>query len=251
MRLIVLIFLVFPFLILSQISLLDLDKYRAFSNPNEKSIIETGTNFCNDFFTNKKSVLIHDNKSFKNFFLCKFSEKRNRFYIYMLSQSRDENKSIKKICIDVLRKWPWVADHMDSNLEYQTKEYLSGFYIENMFNNKILNFTNNIESDSRLINNEINTIILENRDSFTLDNEKNNIFIKKEIKKLNRVYKKILSSDESDLDKLIKEELNKIVRYKIFINDTSKFISYSCNWSPGKGLDPYVKKEKFSEFEKS
>ena len=92
---------------------------------------------------------------------------------------------------------------------------------------------------------------MENRDLYTLDNEKNNNLIKKEIKKLNRVYKKILSSDESNLDKLIKEELNKIVRYKIFINDTSNFISYSCNWSPGKGLDPYVKREKFSEFENS
>ena len=27
------------------------------------------------------------------------------------------------------------------------------------------------------------------------------------------------------------------------------FKSYSCNWTPGKGLNPYVKREKFSEFE--
>ena len=251
MKLIFFFILIFPFSIFSQISLSDLDKYRAFSNPDEKSIIDTGTNFCNEYFANKKSVLVQDNKSFKNFFLCKFSKKRNRFYIYMLSQSRDENKSLKKLCMDVIRKWPWVADHMDLNLNFQAKEYLNGFYIENIFNNKILNFTNNLENDSRLIDNEINTIILEKRDSYTLDNEKNNNLIKKEIKKLNRAYKKILSSDESNLDKLIKEELNKIVRYKIFINDTSNFISYSCNWSPGKGLDPYVKREKFSEFENS
>ena len=47
------------------------------------------------------------------------------------------------------------------------------------------------------------------------------------------------------------KELNKIVRYKIFINDITTFTSYSCNWTPGKGLSPYIKKEKFSEFEKS
>ena len=43
--------------------------------------------------------------------------------------------------------------------------------------------------------------------------------------------------------------LSKIVRYKIFVNDVKNFRSFSCNWSPGKGLDPYVKKEKFKEFE--
>jgi len=66
---------------------------------------------------------------------------------------------------------------------------------------------------------------------------------------MNRIYKKIVSNTETDLDKIIKSELNNIVRYKIFVNDLKNFQSYSCNWKPGKGIEPYVKREKFSEFE--
>jgi hypothetical protein len=138
---------------------------------------------------------------------------------------------------------------MDKNLNYQIKDYLKGFYIENIFNNKIINFSNNLKNDTRLINNEINNLILKNRDTFTADNKNNNIFLEKEINKLKKVYKKILSRDESDLDKIIKSQLDEIIRYKIFINDTKNFKSYSCNWKPGKGSTPYIRKEKFSEFE--
>ena len=49
---------------------------------------------------------------------------------------------------------------------------------------------------------------------------------------------------------LIKNELDKITRYKVFINDIKKFKSYSCNWKPGKGLNPYIKLETYKEFEK-
>ena len=52
---------------------------------------------------------------------------------------------------------------MDENFYYQSKEYLKGFYIENLFNNKILNFTKNLKDDLNLINNEINNIIIDNR----------------------------------------------------------------------------------------
>ena len=46
-----------------------------------------------------------------------------------------------------------------------------------------------------------------------------------------------------------KEKLDNIVRYKIFLNDTKKFKSYSCTWTPSKGMTPYIKLEKFKEFE--
>ena len=55
---------------------------------------------------------------------------------------------------------------------------------------------------------------------------------------------KVITNSESDLDKVIKKELDKKVRYKIFVNDLGTFTSYSCNWEPGKGLIPYVKKRK-------
>jgi len=70
------------------------------------------------------------------------------------------------------------------------------------------------------------------------------------LSKINKIYKKIISRDVSNLDKVIKNNLDDIVRYKIFINDMKRFKSYSCNWQPGKDIDPYVKREKFSEFEK-
>ena len=54
---------------------------------------------------------------------------------------------------------------------------------------------------------------------------------------------------ESDLEKLIEMNLSMIVRYKVFVNDVKNLRSFSCNWMPGKGREPYVKKEKFSEFE--
>lgn len=243
---------VFPLnLISSGISIYELDEFRSFSNPSSPSIIENGTSFCNDFFEKNKKIVFSRNKNFKNFFLCKFSTERNRFYIYMLSQAKEEKLSIKESCIKIIKNWSWISDHMDKNFDYQTKDYLKGFFVENMYNNKILNFTNNLEKDSLLINNEISSLIIENRNSFTQDNVKNNEIIQREINRINRIYKKILSKDESDLEKIIKIELNKIVRYKIFINDLQNFKSYSCNWSPGKGLVPYVRVEKFQEFESS
>ena len=233
----------------SEIKLYELDEFRSISNPSSQSIIKNGTSFCNDFFENNKKLVFTENKRFKNFFLCKFSEKRNRFYIYMLSQAKDKNLSIKESCINIINNWPWISDHMDKDFNFQAKDYLKGFFIENIYNDRVLNFSNNLEKDSLLINNEIDNLIIEKRKSFTKDNLKNNELIQIEINKINRIYKKILSNNESDLEKLIKIELNKIVRYKIFVNDVINFKSYSCNWQPGKGLVPYVKREKFSEFE--
>ena len=150
----------------------------------------------------------------------------------MLSKSKDKDMSIRDTCKKAIVNWPWVADHMNKDFDYQKKEYLKGFYVENIFNNKILNFTKNFKQDSRLINNEINNIILKNRNSFSLDNDNNNLLLEEEIKKLNSTYKKIISKSESDLDKIIKSQLDEIVRYKIFVNDTENFLSYSCNWKP-------------------
>lgn len=249
MRLLITILFFISYQIYPQISLSDLDKFRSFAKPEEKSIIETGIDFCNKFFDDNKKIVISNNKNFKNFFTCKFSKKRNRLYIYMLSQMKEKDETVKETCKNIITSWPWILDHMDINLNYQTKDYLKGFYIENIFNNKIINFTNNLQNDTRLINNEINNLILENRDTFTTDNRKNNNFLENEIKNLNRVYRKILSRDESDLDIIIKSQLDEIIRYKIFVNDTKNYKSYSCNWKPGQGIIPYIKREKFSEFE--
>ena len=249
MKLLIFFLFLFNSTLNAQIKLSDIDEFRSFSNPDEKSIIETGTAFCNKFFDENKNLVVSGNKNFKNFFICKFSKKRNRLYIYMLSHSKEKNKPIKETCKEIIMKWPWISDHFNENFDFQTKDYLKGFYIENIFNNKIINFTNNLKNDSNLINNEINSWILENRDYFSTNNESNNAIVQNKLKKLNSVYKKIITREESNLDKIIKNELNKIVRYKIFVNDTENFKSYSCNWKPGKGIVPYIKREKFSEFE--
>ena len=235
--------------IFNEIKLYEIDTYRSISDPSSQSIIENGTSFCNDFFDKNKKIVFEEDKRFKNFFLCKFSVERNRFYVYMLSQTKDKNQSIKESCIKIINRWPWISDHMDKDFSFQAKDYLKGFFIENIYNNRALSFSNNLKKDSLLINNEIDNYIIEKRKLFTEDNLKNNEIVQNEINKINRIYKKILSNKETDLEKIIKVELNKIVRYKIFVNDVINFKSYSCNWQPGKGLEPYVKREKFSEFE--
>tara|TARA_B100001094_G_C18048527_1_gene728766 strand:+ start:241 stop:777 length:537 start_codon:yes stop_codon:yes gene_type:complete len=157
------------------------------SNNKENSFIENidkGTNYCNKFFQEKMNSLKTEDTKFENFFICKFSKKRKRFYIYMLSEERDQKKSLKINCMDILNDSPWISDHMNPKFDYQNKKYLEGFF---------------------------NT------------QEKNKI--------------------------QFKEKLDNIVRYKIFLNDTKKFKSYSCTWSPSKGMTPYIKLEKFKEFE--
>jgi hypothetical protein len=157
------------------------------SNNKENSFIENidkGTNYCNKFFQEKMNSLKTEDTKFENFFICKFSKKRKRFYIYMLSEERDQKKSLKINCMDILNDSPWISDHMNPKFDYQNKKYLEGFF---------------------------NT------------QEKNKI--------------------------QFKEKLDNIVRYKIFLNDTKKFKSYSCTWTPSKGMTPYIKLEKFKEFE--
>ena len=230
-----------------QITFEELDYIRLLADESSNSIIENGTKTCNKYFDENK-YSISSNK-YENFFMCKFSKKRNRFYIFMLAVEKSEDSSLKEFCIEKIKTNQYISDHMDSKLAFQKKRYLSGFYVENFFNDKVLNFQNDLIKDKLKINNEINDIILKNRKKFTDDNQENNNIVSKEINKLNKIYKKIISNSESDLDKLIKSQLEEIVRYKIFINDIKNFKSYSCNWQPGKGLSPYVKREKFEEFE--
>ena len=136
------------------------------------------------------------------------------------------------------------------NILTKKKEYLGGFFIENIFNNEVLQVSDNVFIDEQILNNEINKLIIANRDNFSEDNDKNNDFLQDQINSLNRIYKKVKNKEISDLDILIKNELDKITRYKVFINDIKKFKSYSCNWKPRKGLNPYIKLETYKEFEK-
>jgi hypothetical protein len=243
---IVFIFLFFSINIFSKITFEELDLIRSYSDVNSNSIIQNGTNFCNDYFEKNFSST---ESSYKNSFMCKFSKKRNRFYVYMLAVDKKNSISLKEFCEDVLISWPDIYDHMNKNFKFQNKKYLQGFYIENFFYDKVIDFSNRYENDQRTIKNEINKYILDNIDIFTDDNDKNNLLVEKQINKINKIYKKIISKSESDLDILINQILRDVVRYKIFVNDIKNFKSYSCNWAPGKNFTPYVKREKFSEFE--
>lgn len=244
-------FLIFVFIFSSpssmQIKFEDLDFLRSITSSNYESIIENGSKACNRYFEENK--ISFDDNEYENFFMCKFSKKRNRFYIFMLAVDLNKDSSLKEFCNEILESKPEVSDHMLKKFRFQKKAYLSGFYVDNFFNNKVLNFFNNLEKDKLIMNNEINNFIIQNRFNFTEDNIQNNKLLENEIKKVNKIYKKIITSSETNLDKIIKNQLDQIVRYKIFINDTKKFKTYSCNWQPGKGLIPYVKREKFSEFE--
>ena len=241
-----LIFFIFSTNLASKITFEELDFIRSVSDKNSNSIIQNGTSFCNDYFERNFSSVDY---KYRNSFMCKFSKKRNRFYVYMLAETKKVSIPIREFCSNVLLSWPEVYEHMDKNFKFQKKEYLSGFYVENFFYDKVLDFSNQYENDQRIIRNEINNFILQNRNNFSDDNRENNLLIQKELNKINRIYKKIISESKSDLDILINQILNDIVRYKVFVNDIKNFKSYSCNWIPGKLSKPYVKKEKFSEFE--
>ena len=232
--------------ILSNLTFEELDYIRAISKNDSQSIISNGTNNCINYFENKYSKI---KKNYQNNFICKFSKKRNRFYVYMLAVDKKSTSSLKEFCKEIIESWPDISDHMEIKFINNRREYLDGFFVDNLFNNKVLNFSKNLKRDELIINNEINNFILENRFNFSEDNLANNNMISYQKEKINRIYKKFISNTETDLDKIIKSQLNKIVRYKIFVNDTKKFKSFSCNWEPGKGLIPYVKIERFSEFE--
>ena len=167
----------------------------------------------------------------------------------MLSVQKKEPNSLKNFCSEILNNWPNISDHMDSKFNYQNKEYLDGFYIENFYYDKVLSFSKEYQNDQRKIKNEIDNFIIKNRNIFTNNNQLNNEILKKEFIKINKIYKKIISEKSSNLETVINQQLKEIIRYKIFVNDINNFQSYSCNWQPGKGRIPYIKREKFSEFE--
>lgn len=240
------IFLIFSTNLFSKITFEEIDLIRSYTDVNAKSIIQNGTNFCNDYFERNFSS---SELNYQNSFTCKFSKKRNRFYVFMLAIDKKDSKSLKKFCSDILLSWPDIYEHVDKNFKFQKKDYLSGFYIENFYYDKVIDFSDNYEDDQRKISNELNNFILKNRNNFSNNNEENNLLIEKEIKEIKKIYKKIISGKNTDLHILINQILTDIVRYKIFVNDIVNFKSYSCNWIPGKDKDPYVKREKFSEFE--
>lgn len=240
------IFLIFSTNLFSKITFGELDLIRSYSDVDAKSMVQNGTSFCNDYF---KRNFSSTELNYQNSFTCKFSKKRNRFYVYMLAIDKRDSSSLKEFCSDILLSWPDIYDHLDNKFKFQKKEYLSGFYIENFFFDKVIDFSGIHETDQRIISNEINNFILKNRGNYSHNNKENSLLIKKQLKKINKIHQKIISKSESDLDILTKQLLNEIVRYKVFVNDTKNFRSYSCNWQPGKGFTPYVKKEKFSEFE--
>ena len=115
-------------LLIGQISLDEIDIFKSSIDPDHTSIVVSGTNLCNDYF--KKNNTESLSKKFKNIFTCKFSKKRNRFYIYMLSVEKKENIPLKEFCNSFLSQWPIVYDHMDKKLNFKSKEYLKGFFIE-------------------------------------------------------------------------------------------------------------------------
>tara|TARA_B100002019_G_scaffold121223_1_gene104186 strand:+ start:7890 stop:8633 length:744 start_codon:yes stop_codon:yes gene_type:complete len=240
------VFLIFSTNLFSKLTFEEIDLIRSYSDVDAKSIIQNGTSFCNDYF---KRNFSSSELNYQNSFICKFSKKRNRFYVYMLAIDKRDSKSLKKFCSDILVSWPDIYEHVDRNFKFQKIDYLSGFYIENFFYDKVIDFSDKYKEDQRIISNELNNYILKNRNNFSNNNEENNLIIEKEIKKINKIYKKIISGTKTDLDTLIDQILADIVRYKIFVNDVANFKSYSCNWIPGKDKDPYVKREKFSEFE--
>ena len=172
--------------LVGNLKLSELDSLRALTISDSTSIISSGNNLCNEFFEKNKNLNTNP-KKFKNFFLCKFSEKRNRFYIYMLGVERDYTFSLKENCLQIIQNWPWISDHMDEKYSYQEKEYLSGFFIENIFNKKVLKVSDNVFIDEQILNNELNKLIIANRNNFSEDNDKNNDFLQKFYQKFKKV----------------------------------------------------------------
>ena len=248
MKILIIFILSIPSIAFSLINLSDLDFFRKISMEKNISIINSGEKYCNKFFASEIEINTL-NYNYKNLFSCKFSKKRNRFYVYMLSENKINEEPIKVYCQKLIKNWPFITDHIDGFGFQIKKEHLKGFFIENIYNKKILEFTKDEKQNLQIINNEINKFIIEKRKIFTLNDVDNNKILENEISKIKRIYKKILSGKVSDLEKLIEMNLSMIVRYKVFVNDVKNFRSYSCNWTPGKGIEPYVKKEKFSEFE--
>ena len=107
----------------------------------------------------------------------------------MLAVEKKDKLSLKEFCIDTLKSRPEVSDHMDKKLFYQKKDYLSGFYVDNYFNGRILNFSNEFDKDRLIINNEIDNFILQNRKNFTDDNSLNNDIVSNEVDKIKKSFR--------------------------------------------------------------
>ena len=89
-----------------------------------------------------KKIFPETKLKYQNNFICKFSKKRNRFYVYMLAVDKKSSSPLKEFCKDIIESWPELSDHMDKNLLIMKENTLKGFFVDNLFNNKVLNFSN-------------------------------------------------------------------------------------------------------------
>ena len=95
----------------------------------------------------------------------------------MLAVDKKSSSPLKEFCKEIIESWPELSDHMEIKFINNEREYLKGFFVDNLFNNKVLNFSKNLKRDELTINNEINNFILENRFNFSEDNLANNNMI--------------------------------------------------------------------------
>ena len=85
------IFLIFSASLFPKLTLEEIDLMRSYSDLDAKSIIQNGTSFCNDYF---KRNFSSTELNYQNSFTCKFSKRRNRFYVYMLAIDKKDSKSL-------------------------------------------------------------------------------------------------------------------------------------------------------------
>ena len=131
----------------------------------------------------------------------------------MLANTKDQNKSVRENCLEILNNWPEIIDHLDESFYLEKKRYLNGFFIDNIFNDQVLNFSNIYENDIEEKRNKINKFIIDNKQTFSTDDEENNKILKSEINKLDKIYKKIIDNKETNLDKIINTQIRS--NYKI------------------------------------
>ena len=163
------VLLIFSTNIFSKLTFEELDLIRSYSDADAKSIIQSGTSFCNDYF---KKNFSSAELNYQNSFTCKFSVKRNRFYIFMLAIDKGGSNSLKEFCSDILFSWPDIYEHVDKkSFKFKKKDYLNGFYIENFFYDKVLDFSDAYDNDQRIISNEINNY-LKNKNNFSNNNKR-------------------------------------------------------------------------------
>ena len=46
----------------------------------------------------------------------------------MLANKKDQNKSVKNFCLEILNNWPEIIDHLDKNFYLQKKRLFKWFF---------------------------------------------------------------------------------------------------------------------------